>query len=759
MCIRDSDKTPVIKVVKDVIETNRQIKESMTRKELRDAVSSWPKERIWELIDQNVWYCFSFGLKVYEKVMQAFEYQDYVLKNKDHILVVLGDVIDAQMQKKMKTNPELVEYAEKLKQATEETESLIDQELMDNMETLCPESNVKALASFYKNYARVAEDIFLETVKNSVGFLPREHFLRLYKKEIDEKVFKAAQDKVIENRKALFELEGNVYASVMDVITNFLSENFIEKDYFHLFRITKMTQDSLFVLLMTLDLKDESIYADYVSFVMTVCFSNMQLTLSQQFMNELISSCQFMKDRMKNAGKIANWRKEYHARYNQIVRGEEHAHVMLTLFLSLSCVRYDKTLKKITCKRWDPTKRKILNALAFNLQPESFTCLNTGLINVFECLLEEILFQHFILAPEGIESLEQFAAQNIADTQRFGNLSLLALIREDDLKRCSEFLQQKTPNYLLVDPAKFKEAEILEPLKFRDDKFRFFFEKLSNLAHKSLEITICVSGFGSEEDRKKYSWGAVASANPFSEVICLEWESSSMKKIYDGFVDKIKSASSNPVVLAGALSTSWLGGLASLAATAYSMVNDNPYLQIYENAVNTGKLLARMLALENIFPYHQINIVGFSLGTAVAFECVCELERMGKFNIVKDLVLMGGVVNIVDARMQEWKTVSGRIVNVYCANDYTLAYLLKMTKMEDPIGLGRISDAGHPRVEDYDVTSFVNGHLDYRHKLSRILDAIDYHGIRKAFAQLDDDSQNMYILLIYASTILLDHWT
>jgi hypothetical protein len=44
----------------------------------------------------------------------------------------------------------------------------------------------------------------------------------------------------------------------------------------------------------------------------------------------------------------------------------------------------------------------------------------------------------------------------------------------------------------------------------------------------------------------------------------------------------------------------------------------------------------------------------------------------------------------------------------------------------EPIGLGKISDGGPERIEDYDLSSVVEGHLDYRKKMEKILDLIDF---------------------------------
>lgn len=165
--------------------------------------------------------------------------------------------------------------------------------------------------------------------------------------------------------------------------------------------------------------------------------------------------------------------------------------------------------------------------------------------------------------------------------------------------------------------------------------------------------------------------------------------------------------------------------ISGTSAIAHLMKN-NVFNSNYEKSIKSGKLLAKMLANENIFSYHRINFIGFSLGTRVIFECLKELETLKCANIVNDVVLMGGVVDIHDARTFEWNCVAGRIVNCYCLNDSILKYILQLAKFgREPIGLHKISEGGSARVEDFDLTHIVNGHLDYRKKMDKILDIID----------------------------------
>jgi hypothetical protein len=101
---------------------------------------------------------------------------------------------------------------------------------------------------------------------------------------------------------------------------------------------------------------------------------------------------------------------------------------------------------------------------------------------------------------------------------------------------------------------------------------------------------------------------------------------------------------------------------------------------------------------------------------------------------------MGGVVDILDAKAFEWDVVAGRVINCYCHNDNILKYVLQLAKYgREPIGLNTISDGGSNKVEDYDLTNIVDGHLDYRIKMNTILDLIDLNHLNQTLKILESE--------------------
>ena len=99
---------------------------------------------------------------------------------------------------------------------------------------------------------------------------------------------------------------------------------------------------------------------------------------------------------------------------------------------------------------------------------------------------------------------------------------------------------------------------------------------------------------------------------------------------------------------------------------------------------------------------------------------------------------MGGVVDIHEAREFDWKCVSGRVINCYCLTDNILRYVLPLAKFgHEPIGLNKISEEGSEKVEDFDLTNIVDGHLDYRDQMGKILDIIDLSNTNQTLKLLD----------------------
>lgn len=66
-----------------------------------------------------------------------------------------------------------------------------------------------------------------------------------------------------------------------------------------------------------------------------------------------------------------------------------------------------------------------------------------------------------------------------------------------------------------------------------------------------------------------------------------------------------------------------------------------------ELAKKSGKLLAYFLCLDFPMMYENVDLIGFSLGTQVIKSCLSQLKRLGAYEIIGSIYLMGGATCIL----------------------------------------------------------------------------------------------------------------
>jgi hypothetical protein len=230
----------------------------------------------------------------------------------------------------------------------------------------------------------------------------------------------------------------------------------------------------------------------------------------------------------------------------------------------------------------------------------------------------------------------------------------------------------------------------------------FYLERLSQI--RSKHIVICVSGYLSQTDNQHDEWKKLTQLYPHSEFFALHWRSSSILEV----------------------------GLNAIA----TIVGHKPKIwkSYYQEAVKTGKFLAHVLAdLNNnikIFENCCISLVGFSLGTVVITNCLLELEHLKCYDIIHEVLLMGGVANI--QHFNEYgnihTVVAGDIINVYSKSDSILSTILPITHRVKikPMGLNE-KKMNFSKYVNYDATELIGGHLWYRAKLDEVMHAIDFN--------------------------------
>ncbi|KAJ3577477.1 hypothetical protein NPX13_g3092 [Xylaria arbuscula] len=165
---------------------------------------------------------------------------------------------------------------------------------------------------------------------------------------------------------------------------------------------------------------------------------------------------------------------------------------------------------------------------------------------------------------------------------------------------------------------------------------------------------------------------------------------------------------------------------------------DNPWAVSLDRAWAAGLILADSLIDRNLGA-RPITLVGYSLGSRVIFSCLLELARKGAHGLVQNAYLFGAPIVVKKEEILKARSVvAGRFVNGYNRNDWILGYLFRLTNggIRRVAGLGTID--GIPEVENFDCTSFVSGHMQYRTAMPRLLRELGWSVESDEFGEIED---------------------
>jgi hypothetical protein len=152
----------------------------------------------------------------------------------------------------------------------------------------------------------------------------------------------------------------------------------------------------------------------------------------------------------------------------------------------------------------------------------------------------------------------------------------------------------------------------------------------------------------------------------------------------------------------------------------------NDWHSAMAKAAMTGILLADLMSRT---PGKKYILVGHSLGTRVIYYALEALSTRTTSKIVEDVILMGGAVGADD--QAGWKraahAVTGTIHNCYSTNDGVLkaAYRSFNAFLSEPIGLREVAFKSR-KIKNWDCSSFINGHTEWKPRFDKVLDQIKY---------------------------------
>ncbi|NWV19609.1 TMCO4 protein, partial [Origma solitaria] len=264
------------------------------------------------------------------------------------------------------------------------------------------------------------------------------------------------------------------------------------------------------------------------------------------------------------------------------------------------------------------------------------------------------------------------------------------------------------------------------------------FEFLPLTEGKQLHITIAITGWLCTGKYGSFTapWSSMLHSR---EQYCLAWESkylmelgNTLDSLLNGLVNMMAQEALKFTVLSGIVTAlTWPASLLTVAS-----VIDNPWGVCLHRSAEVGKHLAHIL-LSRQQGQRPVTLIGFSLGARVIYFCLQEMaQEKDSQGIIEDVVLLGAPV---EGEAKHWKAltkvVSGRIINGYCRGDWLLSFVYRTSSVQLNVAGLQPVDMDDRRMVNMDLSSVVNGHLDYMKQMDTILKAV---GIKTKDCQLEE---------------------
>lgn len=274
------------------------------------------------------------------------------------------------------------------------------------------------------------------------------------------------------------------------------------------------------------------------------------------------------------------------------------------------------------------------------------------------------------------------------------------------------------------------------------EDFAFLPINKPSLFHKSnndgknarhLRVTVGISGWLAEEHEVELPWKVISGIS--TEAFALRWELKALLRLGHALNIYIKSYAWG-FAKKEILSRTIFAALVSALTLPYGLakaarVIDNPFSVAMSRSEKAGIVLADAL-INKVQGERPVTLIGYSLGARVIYSCLNELAERKKFGLVESVCLMGSPVPsdpIVWRRMRS--VVAGRVINVYSAKDYLLAFLYRANNLQYGIG-GTQAIPDVQGIENVDVSDLVEGHTQYRFLVGNILQNLGLEDIDSA---------------------------
>lgn len=253
---------------------------------------------------------------------------------------------------------------------------------------------------------------------------------------------------------------------------------------------------------------------------------------------------------------------------------------------------------------------------------------------------------------------------------------------------------------------------------------------------RHLRVAIGISGWLTDKNEVTLPWEVVSGRS--TEAFALRWELEALLRLGSALFSYIKSYAWS-WAKKEIISRTIFATLASALILPYglakaSRVIDNPFSVAVARSEKAGMVLADAL-INKVQGERPVTLMGYSLGARVIYSCLNELANRKAFGLVESVCLMGAPVPsdpLIWRRIRS--VVAGRVINVYSANDYLLAFLYRANSLQYGIaGTQAIPDVQN--IENVDLSGLVEGHTQYRFLVGAVLQKLALEDIDAAVVE------------------------
>ncbi|KAI8337003.1 hypothetical protein BC941DRAFT_426338 [Chlamydoabsidia padenii] len=240
----------------------------------------------------------------------------------------------------------------------------------------------------------------------------------------------------------------------------------------------------------------------------------------------------------------------------------------------------------------------------------------------------------------------------------------------------------------------------------------------------TLTATICVTGFLLDDSNETTTPWIETFKNDRQgiDTFCLEYEKKTLEELGYAFRRFLTNQALKYAGLEVAKQTALQAFFAAVALPAALLkvadIIDDPWQIAVDRSKKAGIVLADTLE-ERVQGNRPCNLIGYSCGSLVIWQCLQELHRRNIHGAIHHVVIMGAPVPSDDEEL--WtnakSVVAGRFVNCYTKDDWVLAYVYRLHSLEtDVSGLEPVLFDG---IENMALD--LDGHTSYRDAVPTIM--------------------------------------